>query len=90
MRLALKTLTYASMHLTVAVAVAYALTRDWRIALAVGIVEPMVQTVAFNIHERLWSRADKKERDREQAQAVNQALASNVPPELSTSALAPA
>jgi uncharacterized membrane protein len=90
MRLALKTLTYASMHLTVAVAVAYALTRDWRIALAVGIVEPMVQTVAFNIHERLWSRADKKAHDREQAQAANQALASNVPPELSTSALAPA
>jgi uncharacterized membrane protein len=59
MRLYLKTATYATMHLTVAIAVAYALTRDWRIALAVGIVEPMVQTVAFNIHERLWSRADK-------------------------------
>lgn len=59
MRLALKTLTYASMHLVVAVTVAYVLTRDWRIALAVGIVEPMVQTVAFNLHERAWSRADK-------------------------------
>ena len=59
MRLALKTLTYASMHLTVAVAVTYALTRDWRVALAVGLVEPLVQTVTFNIHERLWSRADK-------------------------------
>lgn len=60
MRLYLKTATYATMHLTVAIAVAYALTRDWRIALAVGIVEPMVQTVAFNIHERLWSRADQR------------------------------
>lgn len=57
MRLALKTTTYAAMHLTVAVAVAYALTHSWRIALAVGIVEPLVQTVMFNIHERLWSRA---------------------------------
>ncbi len=56
MRLALKTATYATMHLTVAIAVAYALTRDWRIALAVGIVEPMVQTVAFNLHERVWSK----------------------------------
>ncbi|AZS23037.1 MULTISPECIES: DUF2061 domain-containing protein [unclassified Caulobacter] len=83
MRLALKTLTYASMHLTVAVAVAYALTRDWRVALAVGLVEPMVQTVAFNIHERLWSRADQRARDRR-----DQALASNVPPELSPSAAA--
>lgn len=87
MRLALKTLTYASMHLTVAVVVAYVLTRDWRVALAVGLVEPMVQTVTFNIHERLWSRADKRARDREQAR--NQALASNVLPEAS-SALAPA
>ena len=86
MRLALKTLTYASMHLTVAVAVAYALTRDWKVALAVGLVEPMVQTVSFNIHERLWSRADQKARDRQAAQA----LASNVPPAPSTSALAPA
>ena len=66
-------------------AVAYALTRDWRIALAVGVVEPMVQTVAFNIHERLWSRADKKARDRE-----DQALVSNEPPAPSISALAPA
>ncbi len=70
MRLALKTLTYASMHLTVAVAVAYALTRDWRVALAVGLVEPMVQTVAFNIHERLWSRADARARDRSGDQAL--------------------
>lgn len=81
MRLALKTLTYAAMHLTVAVAVAYALTRDWRIALAVGLVEPMVQTVAFNIHERLWSRADRRARDQS-----DQALASNVPPAPSASA----
>ncbi|PXA84922.1 hypothetical protein DMC25_16390 [Caulobacter sp. D4A] len=60
MRLALKTATYATMHLTVAIAVAYALTRDWRVALAVGIVEPMVQTVAFNIHERVWTKVGKK------------------------------
>ena len=86
MRLALKTLTYATMHLTVAVAVAYALTRDWRVALAVGLVEPMVQTVAFNIHERLWSRADRRARDRQ----ADQALASNAPPALSASAPAAA
>lgn len=54
MRLFAKTTSYALMHLTVAIAVAYALTNDWRIALGVGIVEPMVQTVAYTIHERLW------------------------------------
>jgi len=44
------------MHLTVAILVAFALTGDWRIALAVGIIEPLVQTLAFAIHERLWSK----------------------------------
>lgn len=53
----LKTTTYGLMHLTVAIIVAFALTRDWRVALAVGIVEPIVQTFAFALHERLWSRA---------------------------------
>ena len=60
MRTAAKTATYSLMHLTVAVAVAYALTRDLRVALAVGMIEPAFQTAAFFLHERLWSRADKK------------------------------
>lgn len=51
-----KTLSYALMHLTVAIAVAYALTGDWTIALGVGIIEPLVQTVAYSLHERLWSQ----------------------------------
>ena len=85
MRLALKTLTYASMHLVVAVTVAYALTRDWRVALAVGLIEPLVQTVFFNLHERAWSRADRR-RD----QTRRQDLMSTEPPEPSASALVPA
>ena len=60
-RTLLKTRTYAVMHLTVAVIVAFALTRSWRIALAVGVVEPIVQTFAFALHERLWSRAARPE-----------------------------
>ena len=55
-RTLLKTCTYGVMHFTVAIIVAYALTRDWRLALAVGIVEPIVQTFAFAVHEKLWSR----------------------------------
>lgn len=42
----LKTLSYSLMHLTVAVTVAFVLTRDWRIALGVGLIEPLVQTAA--------------------------------------------
>ena len=86
MRLALKTLTYASMHLTVAVAVAYALTRDWRVALAGGLGETMVPNGAFNNHERLWARADQRARDR----SGGQGLASEPPPVLSPPAPPPA
>lgn len=56
MRTAKKTLSYSVMHLTVAITVAYVLTRDWRAALAIGMIEPVIQTVAFAIHERVWSR----------------------------------
>jgi uncharacterized membrane protein len=52
---AFKPLTYSAMHLSVAIAVAYALTHDWRIALGVGVIEPMVQTVAYMVHEKAWS-----------------------------------
>lgn len=52
-----KTATYCLMHFTVAIAVAYALSRDWRIALSIGIIEPLVQTVFFNLHERGWNKA---------------------------------
>ena len=53
----LKTLSYSLMHLTVAVTVAFVLTRDWRIALGVGLIEPLVQTAAYTLHERAWRQA---------------------------------
>lgn len=56
MQFAAKTLTYALAHLVVAVTVAFALTRDLRAALAIGLVEPIFQTAAFALHERLWAR----------------------------------
>jgi uncharacterized membrane protein len=61
-RHALKTLTYGLMHLVVAVAVAYAVTRNWQAALAVGLLEPLVQTVAYNFHERAWAKAGERPR----------------------------
>ena len=57
--LSLKTATYAIMHLVVAVLVAYALTFDWRKALAIGIIEPFVQTFAFALHDRYWRRREQ-------------------------------
>ncbi len=56
MQTAKKTLSYSVMHLTVAITVAYALTQDWRAALAIGMIEPIFQTMAFAIHEKVWAR----------------------------------
>jgi uncharacterized membrane protein len=55
MRLAAKTASWSLVHMTVAIAVAYALTQNWRAALAVGLIEPVFQTIAFALHERAWA-----------------------------------
>ena len=64
MRLALKTGSYSLMHLTVAIAVTCAITQDWRAALAVGLIEPAVQTVAYVAHDRVWAKIDKRKQSR--------------------------
>jgi uncharacterized membrane protein len=56
MRFAAKTASWSLTHMVVAIAVAYALTRDWRAALAVGLIEPIFQTIAFALHERAWMK----------------------------------
>lgn len=56
----LKIVSYGTMHLVVAVLVAWAITRDWRLALAVGMIEPAAQTVAFIIHDRVWHRIERR------------------------------
>lgn len=58
-RPALKTLTYSAMHFAVAISVAFALTGSWQAALAIGMIEPLVQTVAYTVHERVWERAGR-------------------------------
>lgn len=65
-----KTASYALMHLVVAILVAYALTLDWRKALAIGLIEPFVQTFAFALHDRYWRR-------REARRAVTQTMAAD-------------
>ena len=56
MRLMLKTLTYATLHVGVATTVAYALTGNLAVALGIGLIEPIVQTGVFAVHEWLWER----------------------------------
>jgi uncharacterized membrane protein len=61
-RLLLKIASYGVMHLVVAILTAWAITRDWRIALAVGVVEPIMQTAAFAVHDRIWHRIERRGR----------------------------
>lgn len=51
-----KTTTYGVMHMTVAFLVAYALTGNWKLALGISTVEPIVQTFCYTLHELAWER----------------------------------
>ena len=55
-----KTGTYGGMHLAVAVGVAYAVSGSWKIALGIGVIEPLVQTVFYNLHERAWRWRERR------------------------------
>jgi uncharacterized membrane protein len=54
----MKTASFAALHFTVAFGVAYALTGSVAIATGIGLVEPIVNTVAFFFHEQAWKRID--------------------------------
>lgn len=60
----MKTITYCLMHFIVAISVAYALSGNWGIALSIGIVEPLVQTFCYNFHERGWTKASNRYRQK--------------------------
>ena len=68
-QIALKTVTYGVMHFAVAVAVAFALTGNLRAALTIGIIEPLVQTVFFTLHDRVWTRIEARKSVAEAAKA---------------------
>lgn len=66
----LKTLSYAVMHMSIAICIAYILSGSWKVALAIGLVEPGVQTVAFFFHERFWHKYESREKQRDHHDSV--------------------
>jgi uncharacterized membrane protein len=52
-----KTMTYSVMHLVVAFIVAWAVSGNLAVAMAISLIEPMVQTVFYALHEKLWGKA---------------------------------
>lgn len=59
-RTLLKTASYYVIHVTVAAAVAYAVTRNLWAALTLSLLEPTVQAVAYFFHEKAWARAAER------------------------------
>ena len=49
-----KTGSYYVTHITVAAAVAYAVTGDLAASLTLSLVEPTVQAIVYFFHERAW------------------------------------
>ena len=60
MRLAKKTLSYAVLHVMVATTIAYLLTGNLTASLGIGLIEPVVQTVVFALHEQFWEGRKRK------------------------------
>lgn len=55
----LKTVTFTVMHFGIAFTVAYLLTGSVAIGGLVAIVEPLVNSVGFYVHEKVWKRFEK-------------------------------
>jgi uncharacterized membrane protein len=54
-----KTVTFAIVHFTVAFAVGYLMTGSVMVGGAIALVEPMVNTIAYHVHELAWKRREK-------------------------------
>jgi uncharacterized membrane protein len=51
----LKTITYLTIHLTVAFTVGYLLTGSVSVAGGFALIEPLCNAVAFFFHEKAWN-----------------------------------
>ena len=66
----IKTISFACVHFSVALSVAYLLTGSWLVGSAIALIEPIVNTVAYHFHEKFWDRI----RNRRQAGPRNPVL----------------
>lgn len=59
-----KTFSYYIMHITVAMLVGYFVTGSLTMAIALSLLEPTVQAIAFFFHEKIWE-AKSQQQDEE-------------------------
>ncbi len=54
LRSILKAITYRITGTTTTTLLVFLMTGEWRVALAVGAIEPFVKILIYYLHERLW------------------------------------
>ncbi len=59
----IKTLSFAVVHFSVAFSVAYVITGNLALGGLLALVEPLVNTAAFYLHEHAWLRWGPERRD---------------------------
>lgn len=59
----IKTMTFGMTHVAVAFLVVWAMTGSWVLGGAVAMVEPLVNTLAYHFHERIWQRLQTRRRN---------------------------
>jgi uncharacterized membrane protein len=59
-----KTLTFGAVHMGVAFGVGYAMTGSASVGGALALVEPLVNTVAYFFHEKVWQRVARTREQR--------------------------
>lgn len=57
-----KTISFAMVHFSVAFTVAYLMTGSLLVGGAIALVEPVINTVAYHFHERVWKRLETNAR----------------------------
>lgn len=55
-----KTLSFGTMHIAVAFTVTWLMTGSLAVGGAVALVEPVVNTVGYFFHEKLWQRRTRR------------------------------
>ena len=61
-----KTMSFAVVHFTVAFSVGYLMTGSLLVGGAIALVEPAINTVAYQFHEKVWKRIQRVEHHYEQ------------------------
>lgn len=51
-----KTFSFAAMHFTIAFGVVWLMTGDMVLGGAVALIEPLVNSVGYYFHEKIWQR----------------------------------